>query len=180
MLSSSTSNLLSEPLNYHAASKHSHWVQAMQDEYSALIRNRTWSLVPRPSNRPIIGYRWIYKTKLSLTGHVDRFKARLVAKGFHQEGGIDYLETFSLVIKVTTIRLLLSLAVSKNWHIHQLNISNTFLHGDLTELIYMDQPQGFKDSAFPHHVCQLRKSLYGLKQPPRKWFHKLSGQLVLL
>ena len=151
----------------------------MQDEYSALIRNRTWSLVPRPSNRPIIGCRWIYKTKLSPTGHVDRFKARLVAKGFHR-GGIDYLETFSPVIKVTTIRLLLSLVVSKNWHIRHLDISNAFLHGDLTKLIYMEQPQGFKDSTFPHHVVQLRKSLYGLKQALREWFRKLSGQLVCL
>ena len=134
----------------------------MKDEYAALVRNRTWSLVPRPSNRPIIGCRWIYKTKLSPTGHVDRFKARLVARGFHQEGGIDYLDTFSPVIKVTTIRLLLLIVVSKNWQIRQLDISNAFLHGDLTELIYMEQPQGFKDSAFPHYVCQLRKSLYGL------------------
>ena len=152
----------------------------MKDEYAALARNRTWSLVPRPSNRPIIGCRWIYKTKLSPTGHVDRFKARLVAKGFHQEGGIDYLDTFSPVIKVTTIRLLLSIAVSKNWQIRKLDISNAFLHGDLTELIYMEQPQGFRDSAFPHHVCQLRKSLYGLKQAPREWFRKLSGQIVSL
>ena len=152
----------------------------MQDEYAALICNHTWSLVPRPSNRPIISCRWINKTKLSPTGHFDRFKARLVAKGFHQEGGIDYLETFSPVIKVTTIRLLLSLAVSKNWQIRQLDISNAFLHGDLTELIYMEQPHGFKDSAFPHHVCQLKKSLYGLKQAPREWFRKLSGQLLCL
>ena len=127
-----TSDLISEPMNYHSASKYSHWVQAMREEYSALIRNRTWSLVPHPSNRPIIGCRWIDKTKFSPDGQVDRFKARLVAKGYHQEGGIDYHETFSPVIKVTTIRLLLSLAISKNWQIRQLDISNAFLHGDLT------------------------------------------------
>ena len=142
----------------------------MKDEYTALVCNHTWPLVPRPSNRLIMGCRRIYKTKLSPTGHVDRFNARLVAKGFHQEGGINYLDMFSPVIKVTTTRLLLSIAVNKNWQIHQLDISNAFLHGDLTELIYMEQPQGFKDSAFPHHVCQLRKSLYGLKQAPRECF----------
>ena len=140
----------------------------MKYEYSALFQNHTWLLVPRPSNRPIIGCKWVYKTKLSSDGRVDHFKARLVAKGFHQEGGIDYHDTFSPVIKVTTIRLLLSLAISKNWHIRQLDISNAFLHGDLTELIYMEQPQGFKNPAFPNHVCQLRKSLYGLKQAPRE------------
>ena len=177
---STTSDIIPQPINYLSASKHSHWVHAMQDEYSALIRNRTWSLVPRPSNRPIIGCRWIYKTKLSPNGHVDRFKARLVAKGFHQEGGIDYHETFSPVIKATTIRLLLLLVVNKTWQICQLDISNAFLHGYLMKLIYMEQPQGFNDSAFPNHVCQLRKSLYGLKQALREWFHKLSGQLIRL
>ena len=175
-----TSNLILEPINYQSASKHSHWVQAMQEEYSALRRNQTWSLVPRPSNRPVIGCRWIYKTKFSPNGQVDRFKARLVAKGYHQEGGIDYHENFSPVIKVTTIRLLLSLTISKNWQIHQLDISNAFLHGDLKELIYMEQPQGFTDIALPHHVCRLRKSLYGLKQAPREWYHKLSSQLLRL
>ena len=175
-----TSNLILEPINYQSASKHSHWVQAMQEEYSALRRNQTWSLVPRPSNRPVIGCRWIYKTKFSPNGQVDRFKARLVAKGYHQEGGIDYHETFSPVIKVTTIRLLLSLAISKNWQIRQLDISNAFLHGDLKELIYMEKPQGFTDIALPHHVCRLRKSLYGLKQAPREWYHKLFGQHLRL
>ena len=175
-----TSNPILEPMTYHSASKHSHWVQAMQEEFIALRRNQTWSLVPCPSNRPVIGCRWIYKTKFSPNGQVDRFKARLVAKGYHQEGGIDYHETFSPVIKVTTIRLLLSLAISKNWQIRQLDISNAFLHGDLKELIYMEQPQGFHDIAFPHHVCRLHKSLDGLKQAPREWYQKLSGQLLRL
>ena len=175
---STTSEPISEPMNYTSASKQSHWVQAMKDEYSALIRNHTWLLVPRPSTRPVIGCKWVYKTKLSSHGRVDRFKARLVAKGFHQEGRIDYHDTFSPVIKVTTIRLLLSLAISKNWHIRQLDISNAFLHGDLTELIYMEHHQGLKNPAFPNHVCQLRKSLYGLKQAPREWFHKLTSQLL--
>ena len=152
-----TSNPLLEPQTYHSASKHSHWVKAMQEEYSALHRNQTWSLVPRPSNCPVIGCRWIYNTKFLPNGQVDRFKARLVAKGYHQEGGIDCHETFSPVIKAMTIRLLLSLAINKNWQIRQLDISNAFLHGDLKELISMEQPQGFQDIAFPHHVCRLRK-----------------------
>ena len=86
---STTSGPISEPMNYSSASKQSNWVQAMQYEYSALIWNRTWLLVPRPSNRPVTGCKWVYKTKLSPDGSVDRFKAQLVAKGFHQEGGID-------------------------------------------------------------------------------------------
>ena len=124
---STTSAPISEPTNYTSASKQSHWVQAMQDEYSALIRNHTWLLVPRSSNRPVIGCKWVYKTKLSSDGCVDRFQSTLSRQGaFTKRGGIDYHDTFSPVIKVTTIRLLLSLAISKKWHIRQLDISNAF------------------------------------------------------
>ena len=137
-------------------------------------------MVPRPHNRPVIGCKWIYKNKPSSDGTTHKYKAHLVAKGFLQEGGIDYHETFSPVIKTTTIRLLLALAISQGWHIRQLDISNAFLHEDLQEIIYKDQPPGFHNTQFPHHVCQLRKSLYGLKQAPREWFHKLTGQLLKL
>ena len=118
----------------------------MKDEFQVLLHNKTWKLVPRPHKRPVIGCKWIYKTKPSADGLPPKYKARLIAKGFLQEGGINYHETFSPVIKVTTIRLLLSLAVSQQWQIRQLDISNAFLHGDLHELIYMDQPQGFQDA----------------------------------
>ena len=99
---------------------------------------------------------------------------------FIERGGIDYHETFSSIIKETTIPLLLSLAIHKKWKIRLLDISNAFLHGDLMELIYMEQPQGFKHPALPNHVYQLRKSLYGMKQVPHEWFHKLTGQLLRL
>ena len=148
----------------------------MKNEFQALIENKTWNLVPRPLNRLVIGCKWIYKVKPS-ADKTHKYKAQLVAKGFLQEGGIDYHEMFSPVIKVTTIRILLALAVSQSWHIQQLDISNAFLHGDLQEIIYMDQPPGFEDTQYPHHVCKLRKSLYGLKQAPREWFQKLTSQL---
>ena len=150
----------------------------MHDEFNPLLQNQTWKLVQRPPNRPVIGCKWVYKTKPSLDGASSRYKARLVGKGFHQEGGIDYYETFSPVIKTTTIRFLLALAISKQWHIRQLDISNAFLHDDLHELIYMDQPPDFQHSQYPHHICQLRKSLYGLKQAPQEWYQKLTKQLI--
>ena len=133
-----TSGPISEPTDYSSASQQSNWVQAMKDEYTALVRNWLWWLVPHPPNRPVIGCKWVYKTKFSPDGSVDRFKARLVAKGFHQEWGIDYHENFNPVIKATTIWLLLSLAISKKWQIHQLDISNALFHSDLMELIYME------------------------------------------
>lgn len=111
---------------------------------------------------------------------MDRFKARLVAKGFHQQAGIDFSETFSLVVKPVTVRLLLSLAVTRGWTMRQLDVQNAFLHGLLSEDVFMNQPPGFVHPDFPHFVCKLNRSLYGLKQAPRAWFSRLSECLLQL
>ena len=91
----------------------------MNDEFNALLKNKTWKLVTREHNMHVIGCKGIYRIKYTIAGKVDRYKARLVAKGFNQENGYDFSETFSLVVKITTIRLLLSLAICQNWLIHQ-------------------------------------------------------------
>jgi len=96
-----------------------------------------------------------------------------VPKGFHQRPGLDYTQTFSHVVKPTTVRLVLLVALQNNWPLRQLDVNNAFLYGSLSEEVYMQQPSRFIDPTKPHHVCRLRKSIYGLKQAPRAWFQTL-------
>ncbi|KAI3723537.1 hypothetical protein L2E82_35180 [Cichorium intybus] len=150
----------------------------MTEEFRALKENDTWELVPRPTNQPIIRCMWLFRHKFHADGTLQRYKARLVVNGKSQTVGVDYDETFSPVVKPTTIRTVLSLAISRSWPIHQLDVKNAFLHGDLHETVYMHQPPGFVDRSTPHHVCHLRKSLYGLKQAPRTWYHRFATYIT--
>ncbi|GKC51601.1 ribonuclease H-like domain-containing protein [Tanacetum coccineum] len=129
-----------------------HWRDAMYDEYNALIKNGTWILVLKPPNANVVWSMWLFRHK------------------YHADGSLS-----SLVVKPATIRIVLSLALAWNWHVHQLDVKNAFLNGDLTETVYMYQPPGFVDSRFPHHVCRLQWSLYGLKQASRAWFQRFTG-----
>lgn len=150
----------------------------MSEEFDALVRNGTWELVPPTGVQNIVGSKWIFRLKRLSDGSIDRYKARLVAKGFHQRPGVDYHETFSPVVKPTTVRLILSLAVSRGWDLRQLDVNNAFLQGTLTEDVFMTQPQGFVDADHPLHVCKLRKAIYGLKQAPRAWYTELRQFLL--
>jgi hypothetical protein len=146
----------------------------MQEEFDALQSNNTWTLVPPPLNANIVSGKWIFRHKFHSDGSLARHKARWVVRGFSQQPGVDFDETFSPVVKHATIRVVLSLALSNNWPIHQLDVKNAFLHGNLNEEVYSQQPSGFADARFPTHVCRLQKSLYGLKQAPRAWFQRFS------
>lgn len=137
----------------------------------ALESNNTWTLVDLPKHKKPIGCKWVFKTKLRVDGTLERHKARLVAKGFTQNYGIDFEETFSSVVKITTIRCLLAVAAHHQWPIYQLDVNNAFLHGDLHEVVFMKVPEGLNVPA--NKVCKLNKSLYGLKQASRQWFAKL-------
>lgn len=170
-------NAFAEPSSLDDALASDHWRAAMQSEYDALLRSQTWHLVPPQFGQNVVDYKCVYKVKRRPDGSINRYKARLVAKGFKQRYGLDYEDTFSPVVKAATIRLVLSLAVTKQWSIRQLDVQNAFLHGILEEDVYMKQPPGFVDSTLPNHVCKLDKSLYGLKQAPRAWYSRLSSKL---
>jgi hypothetical protein len=109
-----------------------------------------------------------------------RYKARLVAKGFKQRYGIDHEDTFSPVVKLATIRIILSLAVSKGWSLRQLDVQNALLHKLLEEEVYMKQPPGYEEKVKFNYVCKLDKALYGLKQASRAWYSRLSSKLQSL
>ncbi|GKD21764.1 ribonuclease H-like domain-containing protein [Tanacetum coccineum] len=155
------------PHSHIHALRDSNWKEAMLDEYNALIINGMWVLVPRPANVNVVRSMWLFKHKFYANGSLRRYKARLLANGRSQQQGIDCDETFSPVVKPVAIHTVLSLAVSHGRHIHQLGVKNAFLHGHLSETVYMHQPSGFVDSARPDYVCHLQKSLYGLKQAHR-------------
>jgi hypothetical protein len=109
----------------------------MTNEIIALEQNQTWDLVLLPQNKSAIGCKWVYKVKFQADGKVERYKARLVAKGYTQQEGIDFFDTYSPVAKMTTVRVFLTIAAVNNWHLHQLDVDNAFLHGDLHEDVYM-------------------------------------------
>ena len=148
----------------------------MNEEYDSLLKNHTWDLVDLPPGRFTVKNKWIYKCKPKADGSIDRYKARLVAKGYSQSYGIDYDETYAPVAKADNIHTLSSIAAAEDYELVQFDIKTTFLHGDLSEDIYMDQPLGFEHPG--GKVCHLRKSLYGLKQANRCWNQKFNTFLV--
>nr|GFC01324.1 ribonuclease H-like domain-containing protein [Tanacetum cinerariifolium] len=173
-----TASISPIPKTPFVALQNSHWRQAMLDEYNALIKNGTWILVPKPAGVNMVRSMWLFKHKFHANGTLSRYKARLVANGSSQQQGIDVDETFSPLVKPATIRTFLTLAVSRKWPIHQLDVKNAFLNGNLSETVYMHQPPGFTDPQHPNHVCLLQRSLYGLKQAPRAWFQRFAGYAI--
>jgi len=139
--------------------KHENWRKAIDDEINALVQTGTWEFADLPIGKQTVGCKWVYKTKHKADGSIERFKTRLVGKGFTQQQGIDFRETFSLVAKITIVRLLLAIAATKNWLLEQLDINNAFLHGDLHEEVYIEVPKGVVPPK-PSQVCKLRKSLF--------------------
>jgi hypothetical protein len=166
------------PSSIRIALANPHWRRTMEEEYAALLANHTWDLVLCLSGTNVVTGKWLFRHKLTSDGSLDRYKARWVLRRFTQRPGVDYDETFSLVVKFATVRTVLSLALSRDWAIHQLDIKNAFLHDTLMETVYCSQPTGFIDEARPDLVCRLNRSLYGLKQAPQAWYSCFASYLA--
>lgn len=145
----------------------------MDEEINSIEKNETWKLCHLPSEAKCIGVKQIYKTKLNEHGEISKYKARLVAKGYSQEQGIDYTEVYAPVARMDTIRTIITTAAQKKWEIYQLDVKSAFLHGILTEDVYIQQPKGYVVEGQEEKVYKLHKALYGLKQAPRAWFSRI-------
>ena len=154
------------------------WRKATDSEYESLMSNETWDLVEKPIGANVIKSMWVFRIKYRPDGSVEKYKARLVAKGCSQKAGIDFFETYSPVTRLTSVRCILSLVAANDLEMVQCDVVTAFLYGDLTEDIYLRQPEGYEDES--GRVCKLRHSLYGLRQAPLQWNKKISGVLQQL
>ncbi|KAE8180888.1 hypothetical protein CF336_g9117, partial [Tilletia laevis] len=152
------------------------WKASMDDEHKSLIEMGTWELCHPPPGRKLIGCRWVYKVKTDPEGRAIRKKSRLVAQGFTQVEGIDYDETFAPVARLSALRMMVTLAIQLNLRLHGMDVKTAYLNGELDVDIYMRQPPGYDDGS--GRVCRLLRTLYGLKQSGRYWYHTLRDKLL--
>ena len=143
----------------------------------SLWKNDTYELTELPKGRKTLKNKWVFKLKND-DEKMLKYKAHLVMKGFGQKQGIDFDEIFSPVVKMCSIQVILGLASSMNLELEQLDVKTAFMHGDLDEEIFMEQPEGFKVKGKENLVCKLKKSLYGLKQVPRQWYKKFDSFMM--
>jgi hypothetical protein len=169
---------IEDPVTYDEAAKFNTWRKAMDNEIQAIERNNTWELTELPTGAKVIGVKWIYKTKVNEKGEIEKHKARLVAKGYSKKYGIDYKEVFAPVARWDTIRCILAMAALREWNVFQSDVKSAFLHGELTETVYVEQPLGYVKKGTENKVYKLHKALYGSKQAPRAWYNKIEQYFV--
>uniref|UniRef100_A0A2N9F1H7 Reverse transcriptase Ty1/copia-type domain-containing protein n=1 Tax=Fagus sylvatica TaxID=28930 RepID=A0A2N9F1H7_FAGSY len=154
------------------------WREAFNDEMDSILSNNTRVLVDLPPGSNTIGCKWVFRRKYRTNGSIQTFKARLMVKGFRQREGIDYFDTYALVARITSIRVLIALASIYKLVVHQMDVKIAFLNGNLDEEVYMNQPEGFVLLGNERKVCKLVKSLYGLKQAPKQWHEKFDTVIL--
>ena len=166
-----------EPSSYSLAAKQEVWRDAMNEEISAILKNKTWIVVKPQGDIKPIGVKWVFRVKDN-KGKILRYKARLVVKGYAQKEGIDYGEVFSPVARMESIRILIAIAAQEEWELHHLDDKTAFLNGEIKEDIYISQREGFIIKGKEDHILKLRKALYRLKQAPSAWNSKLNEVLI--
>ena len=159
-------------------SKSVKWKLEMKEEMDALEKNKIWDLVEVPKDIKVVGCKWVYKLKKGVDDKVAKHKRRLVEKWYFQKEGIDFHKKNSPVVKLVSIRLVLALVALLDLELEELDAKTTFLHGDLDEDIYMEQPEGFGQNKKGILVSKLRNSFYGLKKSPRQWYKKFDSFMV--
>ncbi|GJV01767.1 retrovirus-related pol polyprotein from transposon TNT 1-94 [Tanacetum coccineum] len=167
-----------EPKTIKEAMADSAWIEAMQEELYQFDRLQVWELVDKPFGKNVIKLKWLWKNKKDEDQPVTRNKVRLIAKGYAQEEGIDFEESFTLVVRLEAIRIFVAYAAHKSFSIYQMDVKTAFLNGLLKEEVYVAQPDGFVDSDHLEKVYRLRKALYRLKQALRAWYDELSNFLM--
>ncbi|KAH9780323.1 hypothetical protein KPL71_008037 [Citrus sinensis] len=163
-----------EPKYFEEVMSHQHkneWVKAIQEEMKSLNENHTYDIVKLPKGKRALKNKWVYRLKTENKSQ-QQYKARLVVKDFSLKKCVDFEEIFSPMMKTSSIRVVLGLVASE---IEQFDVMKVFLHGDLDEEIYIEQPEGFNIKGKEELVCKLKKSLYGLKQAPRQWYKKFDS-----
>eukprot|EP00253_Pinus_taeda_P032310 PITA_32310 len=121
------------------------------------MKNGIWEIVPRPEDKSVVTSKWLYKIKHATYGSIDKYTARFMARGFSQQDGIDYDETFAPTTRYTTIHLLVSLAASMGWNIHQMDVKTAFLNRTMDEEVCIEQPLGFEAKDRKAYVCRLKR-----------------------
>jgi hypothetical protein len=169
-----------EPTCFEETIQRKEWVDAMIEEYQSIMKNEVWEIVPRPGNKDVVSYRWLFKIKHAADGSIEKYKARFVARGFSQKEGIDYEETFAPVARYTLIRTIIALAAKMKWKLYQMDVKTVFLNSVIEEEVYIEQPQGFEVEDKKSHVYRLKKAIYRLKQAPRAWYGHIDSFLTSL
>ena len=140
------------------------WKKVIKSEIDSILHNHTWELVDLPPSCKPLSSKWVFNRKRKIDGSIDKYKEKFVIKGHKQTEGLDYFDTYSLVMRINSIRMVLVISALRNLKIHQMDVKTTFLNGELDEEIYKEQPEGFSALRQGKKVCKLVKSLYGLNK----------------
>lgn len=159
------------------ASQDQYLLKPMHEELDQIEKNRTWELIPRPTNKNVIGTKWVFKNNLNDCREFIRNNARLVCKVYAQIEALYFDETCALVTRLEILRMFLAFSCFKKFKIYQMDVKSSFLNGELQEEVYIEQPKGFQLIEEPDYVFRLKKALYGLKKAPRAWYSKLNNYL---